>query len=427
MLEKLLAFDRKQMSVKTEIFAGITTFLTMSYILAVHPSMLAETGMDRGALFTTTAVTSVLGTFLMAFIAKLPFAMAPGMGMNAMFTYTICIMMGYSWHFALTAVFLEGIVFLLLTIFNLWDKIAAAIPETLKTSIASGIGIFITFVGLKNAGIIVGDSSTLIRLGDMTAASPLLAFIGIIITAVLYIKQVPGSLLLGIITTALIGIPMGLTHFDGFFSTPPSMEPILFQMDWSQLFTIDMIFVLLALLFVDLFGMLGTIIGLGSQCPADTVMKHFSLRRIFCVSSVALLTGAMMGTSAVITFIESATGVKAGGRSGLTAIVTGCCFLLALFMAPFFLSIPSAATTPVLVLVGLMMMSNISKIDFSDFSEAVPSVFCLLMMTFSSSIADGIIIGHLTYVAINLLCWNTRKMTTGMYVLAVLFALKYII
>ncbi len=427
MLEKLFAFNAKKMSVRTEIFAGLTTFLTMSYILAVHPGMLAETGMDKGALFTTTAVTAVLGTFMMAFIARLPFAMAPGMGMNAMFTYTICLMMGYSWHFALTAVFLEGIVFVLLTIFNLWEKISQAIPETLKTSIASGIGIFITFVGLKNAGIVVDDPSTLVRLGDLKSASPLLAFIGIILTASLYVRNVPGSLLLGILITALIGIPMGLTHFDGFFSTPPSMEPILFQQDWSQAFTIDMFFVLIALLFVDLFGTLGTIIGLSSQCPTESVMTQFSLKRIYLVNSLAILFGSLLGTSAVITFIESATGVKAGGRSGLTSLVTGCCFLLALFMAPFFLAIPSAASTPVLILVGLMMLSNIVKVDFSDFSEAVPSLFCVLMMTLSFSIADGIIIGHITYVAINLLCGNRKKLTPGMYLLAVLFLFKYII
>ena len=427
MLQKIFAFNPQKMSLRTEIFAGITTFLTMSYILAVHPGMLAETGMDKGALFTTTAVSAAFGTFLMAFIAKLPLGLAPGMGMNAMFTYTVCLMMGYSWHFALTAVFLEGIVFLLLTIFNLWDKIENAIPETLKTSIASGIGIFITFIGLKNAGIIVGDSSTLVRLGDLTSASPLLAFIGIILTTVLYIRRVPGSLLFGILITAIIGIPMGLTHFDGFFNMPPSMKPIVFQMDWSRVFSLDMFFVLLSLLFVDLFGTLGTILGLKSQIPTKTVMTHFSLRKVFCVSSLAVLSGAVMGTSAVITFIESATGVKAGGRSGITALVTGCCFLLSLFLAPFFLSIPSAATTPVLVLVGLMMLSNIIKIDFCDFSEALPSLFCILMMTLSFSIADGIIIGHLTYVAINLLCGNKEKLSVGMYVLAVLFILKYLL
>ena len=427
MLERLFAFNPQKMKLRTEIIAGVTTFLTMSYILAVHPGMLAETGMDKGALFTTTAITAAIGTFLMAFIARLPFAMAPGMGMNAMFTYTVCLMMGYSWHFALTAVFLEGIVFLLLTAFNLWDALANAIPETLKTSIASGIGIFITFIGLKNAGIVVDDPSTLIRLGDLTSASPLLAFIGIVITAVLYIRRVPGSLLLGIVITALIGIPMGLTHFNGMFSIPPSIEPIVWKMDWSQAFTIDMFFVVLALLFVDLFGALGTIIGLSSQIPVHTQLKHFSLRKIFGVSSLALLSGAALGTSAVITYIECATGVKAGGRSGITALVTGICFLLALFMAPFFLAIPSAASTPVLVLVGLMMLSNIIKIDFCDFSEALPSLFCILMMTLSFSIADGIIIGHLTYVAINLFCGYHKKLTPSMYILAVIFLFKYLI
>ena len=414
------------MSVRTEIFAGLTTFLTMSYILAVHPGMLAETGMDRGALFTTTAITATIGTLMMAFIAKLPFGMAPGMGMNAMFAYTICIMMGYSWHFALTAVFLEGLIFILLTTFNLWDKITNAIPETLKTSIASGMGIFITFVGLKNAGIVIGDPSTLVRLGDFTAASPLLAFVGIIITAVLFIRRVPGSLLLGIIITTILGIPMGLTHFDGFVSTPPSVAPIFFKMDWSQIFTVDMLFVLIALLFVDLFGMIGTVIGLVSQCPIKNVMTQYSNKKVYFVNSLSILIGSIFGTSSVVPFLESATGVKAGGRSGLTSFVTGLCFLSALFMAPFFMAIPNAATTPVLILVGLMMLSNIIKIDFCDFSEALPSLFCILMMTLSFSIADGIIIGHITYVVINLLSGYREKLTPGMYVLAVLFLFKYI-
>lgn len=425
MLGKIFAFDAQNMSLRTEIIAGVTTFLTMAYILAVHPAMLAETGMDKGALFTTTALSAAIATFLMAFIARLPFALAPGMGMNAMFTYTVCLMMGYSWHFALTAVFLEGIVFLLLTIFNLWDKIAGAIPESLKTSIASGIGIFIIFIGLKNAGVVVSDSSTLIKLGDLSSASPLLAMIGIILTAVLFIKKVPGALLLGILLTAVIGIPMGLTRIDGFVSTPPSIEPIFFEMDWSSTFTVDMLIVLVSILFVDLFGTLGTIIGLSSQIPQSSI-SNFSFRKIFSVGSLAVILGSIMGTSAVITYIESATGVKAGGRSGITAFVTGFCFLLALFMAPFFMAIPSAATTPVLVLVGIMMLSNITKIDFSDFSETVPSIFCILMMTLSFSIADGIIIGHLTYVAINLLCGNYKKLSIGMYILAIIFLLRFI-
>ena len=414
------------MSVRTEIFAGLTTILTMSYILAVHPSMLAEAGMDKGALFTTTAITATIGTLLMAFVARLPFAMAPGMGMNAMFTYTVCLMMGYSWQFALAAVFLEGIIFMILTAFNLWEKIAEAIPETLKTSIASGMGIFITFVGLKNAGIVVDDPSTLVRLGDLSSPSPLLAFIGIVITAVLFVRRVPGALLFGILITALLGIPMGLTHFDGFISMPPSIDPIFFKMDWSHIFSVDMLFLLIALLFVDLFGTIGTVIGLSSQCPIKAVMTQYSTKRIYFVSSLAILLGSIFGTSAVITFIESATGVKAGGRCGITSLVTGICFLLALFMAPFFMAIPNAATTPVLILVGLMMLSNIIKIDFCDFSEALPSLFCILMMTLSFSIADGIIIGHITYVAINLLCGNREKLTPGMYILAVLFLFKYI-
>ena len=413
------------MSVKTEVTAGITTFLTMAYILAVHPGMLSEIGMDKGALFTTTAVSAAFATLLMAVIAKLPFTMAPGMGMNALFTYTVCLIMGYSWQFALTAVFLEGILFLLLTVLNLWDKIVNAIPATLKISIASGIGLYIAFIGLKNAGVVAYSPSTLVTLGDLKTASPLLALTGLVLTAALYIRQVPGALLLGILLTTLIGIPMGVTHLEGVVSTPPSMAPIFWQFEWESIFTTDMLFVVVTLLFVDLFGTVGTLVGLITQITSKGQMAAPPLRRVFLVSSLSVMSGAAMGTSTVTTFIECATGINAGGRSGLTSVVTSFCFLLSLFLAPFFLAVPSAATAPVLVIVGLMMMSNIAKVNFDDFSEALPAFVCVLMMPLSYSIADGMILGHLTYVVVNLLCGNYKKLTLGMYLLALVFSFKY--
>ena len=427
MLKKLFAFDAKEMSLRTEIVAGVTTFLTMSYILAVHPSILEVTGMDKGALFTTTALVAAIATLLMAVVAKLPLGLAPGMGMNAMFAYTVCLMMGHTWQFALMAVLLEGVVFVLLTVFNLWDKIIKAIPEALKGSIATGIGMFIIFLGLKNAGVVVADETTLVRLGDLSAGSPTLALVGIVLTTVLYVKNVPGALLWGIVLTALIGIPLGETRFDGFFSVPPSIDPIFMKMDWSAIWSPDMLIVLVSFLFVDLFSTTGTIIGLTSIVSVDNEIKHFSLRKIFGVGSMAVTLASVMGTSAVLTYIESATGIKAGGRSGVTALVIAICFVLALFMAPFFLAIPSAATTPVLVLVGMMMMSNMGKIDFKDFSETVPALICIIMMTLSFSIADGIILGHLSYVGINLLCGNHKKISVGMYVLAAVFVMRFVI
>ena len=428
MLEKLFGFNPKETTIRTEIMAGLTTFLTMAYILAVNPNILGEIGMDKGALFTTTVLMSALPTIFMALYAKLPLALAPGMGLNAFFAYTVCLVMGYSWQFALTAVFLEGLVFLLLTVTNLREKIVDVIPNALKDAIGAGIGLYIAFIGLKSAGIVVNNEATLVALGDITTGSTLLGAIGIIITGFLLVKNIKGALLFGILLTTLIGIPLGVTHIDGVFSTPPSIEPIFMKFEWNHIFTKDMLIIVFTFLFVDLFDCIGTVIGVTNRAgmvKADGKIPR--LKEIFMVDSVSTAAGAVMGTSTVAVYVESAAGVNEGGRSGLTAFVTGICFMLALFFAPLFLAIPAAATTPVLVLVGLMMMSSILKINFNDYSEAIPAFICVLLMPLTYSISEGIVLGHLSYIFINLLSGNFKKMTVGMYILAAFFLLKFLV
>lgn len=428
MLEKLFGFTPKETTVRTEIMAGITTFLTMAYILAVNPNILGETGMDKGALFTTTVLMSALPTIFMALYAKLPLALAPGMGLNAFFAYTVCLVMGYSWQFALTAVFLEGLVFLLLTVTNLREKIVDVIPNTLKNAISAGIGLYIAFIGLQGAGIIVNNDATLVSLGDLTTGSALLGAIGIIVTSILLVKNIKGALLWGILATTLIGIPLGVTQINSVFSTPPSIEPIFMQFEWDQIFSKEMVIIVFTFLFVDLFDCIGTIIGVANRAgliKEDGKIPH--LKEVFTVDSVSTAAGAVMGTSTVAVYVESAAGVNEGGRSGLTAFVTGICFLLSLFFAPLFLAIPAAATTPVLVLVGLMMMSSVLKINFNDYAEAIPTFICVLLMPLTYSISEGIVLGHLSYIFINLLSGNYKKMSVGMYILAGFFLIKFLI
>lgn len=428
MLEKLFGFNPKTSTVKTEVMAGITTFLTMAYILAVNPNILSETGMDKGALFTTTVIMSALPTIFMGLYAKLPLALAPGMGLNAFFAYTVCMIMGYSWQFALTAVFLEGLVFILLTVTNLREKIVDVIPDTLKNAISAGIGLYIAFIGLKSAEIIVNNDATLVSLGNLTSGSALLGAIGIVLTSVLLVKNIKGALLFGILITTLIGIPMGVTNFDGVFSIPPSIEPIFLKFEWGQIFSKDMVIIVFTLLFVDLFDCIGTVIGVTGRAgmiKADG--KIPKLKEVFMVDSISTAAGAAMGTSTVAVYVESAAGVNEGGRSGLTAVVTGACFLLALFFAPLFLAIPAAATTPVLVLVGLMMMGSVLKVNFNDYSEAIPAFICILFMPLSYSISDGIVLGHLSFIFINLCSGNYKKVSVGMYVLAAFFLLKFLV
>ena len=427
MLTKLFGFDPHQTTVKTEVMAGITIFLTMAYILAVNPAILGETGMDKQALFTTTVLMSALPTIFMALYAKLPFALAPGMGLNAFFAYTVVLVMGYSWQFALTAVFLEGLAFILLTVTNLREKIVDLIPETLKNAIGVGIGLYIAFIGLNNAGIIVNSDATVVCLGDVTHGSALLGVIGIVITAVMLIKNIKGALLIGILATTAIGIPLGVTKIDGLFSMPPSIEPIFCKFEWTNIFTKDMVVIVFTLLFVDLFDCIGTVIGVSNKAGMIKDGKIPGIKNVFMVDSVSTAAGAVMGTSTVAVYVESAAGVNEGGRSGLTAFSTGICFLIALFFAPLFLAIPAAATAPVLVLVGLMMMGSVVKIKFEDYSEAIPAFICIIFMPLAYSISEGVVLGLLSYVFINLLTGKYKKMTIGMYILSALFMIKYFI
>lgn len=425
-LSKLFGFDPRTMNVKTEILAGITTFLTMAYILAVNPNILGSVGMDKGAVFTTTAIVAVLATLVMALYAKMPFALAPGMGLNAFFAYTVCTTMGYSWQFALAAVFIEGLIFILLTVTNLRDIIVNAIPASLRNAIGPGIGLYIAFIGLKNGGVIVHSDATFVTLGTITHGAGLLSVIGIVLTSVLLILNVRGALLLGILGTALLGIPMGLTTYGGLTSIPPSIAPIAFQFDFSQLFTIDMLIVIFTFLFIDMFDTIGTLVGVSTKAGMIKDGKVPRLRKAFMADALGTTFGALLGSSTVTTYVESASGVAQGGRSGLTAFTTAVCFAVALLFAPIFLAIPGAATCPVLVIVGLFMLSPIKDIDFDDYSESIPAFICLIIMPLTYSISDGILIGIISYVLLNLLSRKYRKLTPAMYVLAVLFVLKYI-
>ncbi|MDM8338736.1 NCS2 family permease [Mediterranea massiliensis] len=427
MLKKLFGFDERVTTVRTEVMAGITTFLTMAYILAVNPNILSTTGMDKGALFTTTVLASAVTTLLMAFYAKLPFGLAPGMGLNAFFAYTVCLGLGYSWQFALTAVLIEGLIFILLTVTNLREKIVDCLPMTLKHAISGGIGLFIAFLGLQNAGIIVKNDATLVGLGNITSGTALLGIIGLILTSVLLVKRVKGALLIGILLTTLIGIPLGITQFNGVVSTPPSIEPIFCKFEWHNIFTKEMVIVIFTFLFVDLFDTIGTLVGVTTKAgmvTKDGKIPH--LKQAFMVDAIGTTMGAALGTSTVTTFVESAAGVGEGGRSGLTAFVTAVCFLIALFLAPFFLAVPGAATAPVLILVGLMMISSVKKIDFSDYSEAIPAFLCIVFMPMAYSISDGIVLGLMSYVLVNLISGKYKKLTLGMYILAILFSFKFL-
>lgn len=428
MLNKLFGFDSKKHNARTEIVAGITTFLTMSYILAVNPSMfgLLE-GMPAGAVFTTTALAAVIGTLAMALLAKLPFGLAPGMGLNAFFVFSVCMGMGYSWQFALTAVFIEGLIFILLTVTNIREAIVNAIPKNLRYAVGGGIGLFIAFIGMQNAGIIVKDDATIVALGDITSGTALLAMIGLVITGVLYALNVKGAMLIGILATTVIGIPMGITEFKGVVSTPESIEPIFCKFEWNNIFTLDMLVVVFTFLFIDMFDTIGTLIGVSTKANmVDENGRIPNLKQAFMADSIATTAGAILGTSTTTTYVESAAGVAQGGRTGLTAFSIACCFAIALFFSPLFLSVPAPATAPVLILVGMLMMEPVRNIDFDDATEAIPSFITLVMMPLAYSISAGIMIGMISYVVVNLFCGKFKKLTPAMYILAILFILKYI-
>lgn len=427
---KVLGFDPAKHNVKTEIVAGITTFLTMAYILAVNPdifSALEGMGMPKGAVFTATALAAIVGTLVMAVYAKKPYALAPGLGLNAFFVYTVCLSMGYSWQFALTAVLIEGIIFIILTATNIREAIIDAIPAAMKSAVSAGIGLFIAFIGMVNAGIIVDDGGTIISLGTITSGTALLALIGLVITSVMMILKVPGSILIGIIVTAIIGIPFGITKFDGVVSSVPSIAPIFCKFEWHNIFSIDMLIVVFTFLFIDMFDTIGTVIGVSKKAnainPDGTIP---GVKKVLMADAVATVAGAAFGTSTTTTYVESASGVASGGRTGLTSFTVAICFAIALFFAPVFLGIPSAATAPALILVGVMMMSSIKDVDFNDFSECVPAYITMVVMPLAYSISDGIMLGLISYVVLNALSGKFNKISIMMWILAILFILRYI-
>lgn len=427
-LNKLFGFDSSRMDLKTEILAGLTSFLTMSYILAVNPGMFSMIdGMPRGAVFTTTAIVAVIGTLLIAFLAKMPFGMAPGMGPNAFFVFTVCLGMGCSWQFALTAVLIEGLILFLLTVTNLREALVNAIPDTIKKSITIGIGLFIAFIGLQNSGIVVRNESTLVGIGDLTHGSALLTLIGLAITGTLVILKTKGAMLIGILATTLIGIPMELTHFQGVVSIPESMAPIFFKFEWGSILSVEMLVTVLSFLCIDLLCLTGTDIGVCLKTGmADKDGKIPGIKRLFIADSVGTISSSVCGTSASCVFIESTSGALQGGKSGLTSLTIAVCFIAALFFSPFFLAVPAAATAPVLIIVGTMMFSGVTELHLEDLSEAIPAFITIVTMPLAYSIADGILLGVISYVILNLTGGRHRKLSAGMYVLAALFVLKYI-
>ncbi len=429
----IFGFDAAQHRVRTEIYAGITTFLTMAYILAVNPSIfsaLEPMGMPSGAVFTATVLASVIGTLAMALHAKKPFGLAPGMGINAFFVFGVCLGMGYSWQMALTAVFIEGLLFILLSLFKIREQIANAIPAGMKSAIGGGIGLFISFIGLQHCGIVIADENTQVTLANFNTPEVQLALIGFVICGLMVVRNIRGGLLWGILLTALVGIPMGVTHFGKVFSAPPSLAPIFLQFEWHNILTWDMLIVVLTFLFIDLFDTIGTVIAVSLKAGmVDKDGKVDGVGRMLMADAVATTAGACLGTSTTTTYVESAAGVAVGGRTGLTAFVVAVCFLLSLFFAPLFLAIPAAATGPALVIVGVMMCANTVGIDWDDMTEAIPAFITMLMMPLSYSISDGIMLGTVMYVLMKVATGKKglRQISPTMWVLFVIFVLRYVI
>lgn len=433
LLERIFRLKEANTNVRTEVAAGFATFATMAYILAVNPSILSETGMDKDAVFTATALASAVAIFVMGFFANLPFALAPGMGLNAFFAYTVVIGMGYTWQFALTAVLLEGFIFILLTIFNIRDLILKAIPSTMKQSISAGIGLFIALIGLSGAGIVVSGEAgaTIVKLGDMGAPAVWVTAAGIIITGILLALRIKSAILIGIIAATILAIPLQVSNLpQGFqiISSPPSVEPIFMQFEFENILSIDMLIILFTFLFVDMFDTIGTLVGVATK--ADMMDEEGNLPRAksaFMADAIGTTIGACLGTSTVTTYVESASGVAAGGRTGLTAITVGLLFLASLFIAPVFSIIPAAATAPALIIVGLFMLSPIAKIKWDDYTESIPSFLTIVIMPFTYSISDGIAFGLVSYVLIKAATGRHKELSIPMVVLSIVFVFKFFI
>lgn len=429
MLDKFFKISENKSTLKIEVIAGITTFMTMVYILAVNPSILSATGMDKDAVFTATALSAIVGTLVMALYAKLPFALAPGMGLNAFFAFTVVLGMGYSWEFALTAVFLEGIIFILLTAFNIRELIVNSIPLNLKHAVSVGIGLFIAFIGLKGTGLIIDNPATLVSLGDMKNPEVLVGVVGVLVIGALLTKNVKGAILLGILASTVVGLIVGVTTVPENFSIvslPPSIEPIFFKFDFSQVFSLDMLIVLFTFLFVDMFDTVGTLVGVSSK--AEMLDKDGNVPRVkqaLFADAIGTTVGAALGTSTVTTYVESAAGVAEGGKTGMTSFTVALMFGLALFFAPLFMIIPAAATAPALIIVGLFMISPIMKINLDDFTESIPAFFTIIMMPLTYSIAEGIVFGMLSFVLLKLLTGRIKEIKPIMYIIAILFIIKF--
>lgn len=426
-MEKFFKLTAHKTTVKTEVLAGVTTFLTMAYILIVNPVILSDAGMDFGAVFTATALSAAIATLVMAFLANLPFALAPGMGLNAFFAYTVVITMGYSWQQALTAVFIEGIIFILLTAFNIREAIVNSIPTNMKKAISVGIGLFIAFIGLQNSGVIVGGA-TLVELGDVTSGTALVAMIGLIITSVLVAFKVRGALLLGIVGTTIVGIPFGVTSWAGGSFLPPSLAPTFLAFSFADVFSIDMIVIVFTFLFVDMFDTVGTLIGCATK--ADILEKDGSIpkcKEALFADAIGTTVGAMLGTSTVTTYVESSAGVTEGGKTGLTSLTVAALFIVSLFLSPLFISVPGAATAPALILVGLFMISPVKDIDFDEPTESIPAFLTILLMVTSYSIANGIMYGALSWIILKLLTGKTKQISPMMVIIAILLLIKLLI
>ena len=429
-LTKALGFDSAKASVRTEVVAGATTFLTMSYILAVNPAILATTGMDKGALFTATALAAAISTLLLAFMAKLPFAQAPSMGLNAFFAFTMCQAMHLSWQQSLAALVVEGVVFILITFMNVREKILDSIPRNLRYSISAGIGMFIAFIGLKNAGIVVANPDTFVALGNFTPVA-ILGIVAIVLSGVLTARRVKGALFIAIIIATLVGLPMGVTVMpDGWLpvSEPHSVAPIFCQFDFDGFFNINMLVVIFSLLIINIFDTVGTLVGLAEK--TGVVRPDGSIPRVkeaMLSDAIGTTCGAMLGSSTVTTYIESASGIAEGGRTGLTSLVTGFLFIAALLLSPLFLLIPSAATSGALVMVGVLMIDSVKKIELNDVTEAFPSFITMITMVLCYSIADGICLGILSYVVMKVCTGKFKNISVTLVILSLLFILKFVV
>ncbi len=430
MIEKLFKLTENKTNVRKELVAGLITFLTMSYVLVVNPNILGSTGMDKAALFTTTALATIIGTLLMALLANLPIAQGPGMGLNNFFAFTVVLTMGYTWQFALTAVFIEGLIFIILTFFNVRELIVQSIPQTLKDAIPVGIGLFITLIGMQNAGIIVGNPNTLVSLGNLANHNVWIALIGLIVTGILYAKNVHGSILIGIIVATISGFIFGEVHTPqgSFISLPPSIAPIFCKFEWSHILSFDMLIVVFTFLFVNLFDTVGTLIGVASKAGFIDKDGNFpQVRKALFADALGTTFGAILGTSTITSYVESASGVASGGRTGLTAVSTAFMFFISLFLAPVFLMVPASATAPALIIVGLFMISAVVKINFEDMTEALPAFLTIVMMPFAYSIAQGIVFGFLSYVFLKVFTGQAKKVSITVFVIAALFMVKMVL